>query len=202
MAHSYHHGNLRDAVIDRAVEVIGAEGPASLSLRSLAADLGVSHTAPLHHFGSREGVLNAIAARGFRMLADRLIATRHSDLGFLELGVAYVDFATTSPAYFQVMFSPTMLDETDAELASARSATFAELRRGADEMAATGGAEDAASAVIAAWSIVHGLATLANSGNLDASELRGMIAGGDILDLTRRTAGMLFGSARGEGSRP
>ncbi len=194
MATAYHHGNLREAVLSRAVEVIEADGPEGFSLRSLAADLGVSHTAPRHHFGSREGVLTAVAAQGHRLLADRLIAVRESGAGFLEVGVAYVDFAITHPAHFRVMFSPTLLDESNPELGDARQTTFAELRTGVDQMAAPGPVEDAAAAVVAAWAIVHGIATLAISGNLDAADLRSLIGGGDILAITRRSAGLLYGS--------
>ena len=67
----YHHGDLRRAVLEQAAEVIGRDGIASLSLRSIADDLGVSHTAPMHHFGSREGVLNALAVEGFELLQQR-----------------------------------------------------------------------------------------------------------------------------------
>src|SRR5688500_15175281 len=87
---TYHHGDLRRAVLDRAVVVIAAEGPSHLSLRSLAADLGVSHTAPRHHFGSREGVLSAVAAEGFTLLAADLRAVREAGGGFADVGVGYV----------------------------------------------------------------------------------------------------------------
>jgi len=83
----YHHGDLRRAVLEQAAEVIGRDGIASLSLRSIADDLGVSHTAPMHHFGSREGVLNALAVEGFELLQQSLETA--APLGFLEVGVAY-----------------------------------------------------------------------------------------------------------------
>ncbi len=203
MVDFYHHGNLRGAVLERAAEVIASQGPPGLSLRSLAADLGVSHTAPLHHFGSREGVLNALAAQGFRILAERLVAVRESGAGFLDVGVAYVEFALEHPAHFQVMFSPTLLDESDPELAAARAATFAELKAGVDHMSESGAVEDAAAAVVAGWGIVHGIATLALTGNLDAADLRPLIPAGDVVAITRRSAGMLFGSAAPpQGSTP
>ena len=186
---SYHHGSLREAVLRRAAEVIAAEGPYLFSLRSLAADLGVSHTAPRHHFGSREGVLNALAAEGFRLLAERL---RAAGGDFLEAGVAYVSFAVDHPGHFQVMFAPTLLDENDPELAAARQGSFDQLRAGVDALAAQGRVEDAAAAVIAAWSIVHGLATLALTGNLDSSRIRSLVADGDLLTITRRSASLLF----------
>lgn len=197
MSDNYHHGRLPEAVIERAVEVIGRDGVQALSLRSLAADLGVSHTAPRHHFGSREGVLKAIATQGFHLLAERLVSVRESGQGFIESGVAYVEFAVEHPAHFHVMFSAALLDD-DPELHAARASTFAELRTGVDRLS-SGPIEDAAAAALAAWALVHGIATLALSGNLDAAALRPLIAGGDLSAITRRAAGMLYGSPKRDG---
>jgi AcrR family transcriptional regulator len=189
---SYHHGDLRAAALRRAVEIIDAGGPESLTIRSLAADLGVSHTAPRHHFGDRAGVLSAVAAEGFRLLGQLLVTTRESGGSFLDAGVAYVEFALAHPAHFRVMFAPAGLNHDDAELAAAKQAVFAELRDGVDAMAARGQIEDAAAAVIAGWAIVHGIATLALTGNLDDAKLRDLVAGGDLIGITRRSAGMLY----------
>lgn len=196
MTDSYHHGDLRDAVLRRALEVIAAEGPDGFSLRSLAADLGVSHTAPRHHFGDRRGVLTAIAADGFTGLADRLSTARRTGSTFLDQGVAYVEFAVAHPAHFQVMFTPTLFDQEDLTLAAARSSAFAELRAGVDRMSDGPDQEDAAAAVVAAWALVHGIATLGLTGNLDASDLRPLIADGDLSGITRRSAALLYGSPR------
>ncbi|GHC77575.1 TetR family transcriptional regulator [Nocardiopsis terrae] len=194
MADGYHHGNLRSAVLERVAEVIEREGPYAFSLRSLAADLGVSHTAPRYHFGSREGVLNALATEGFTELARRLRANREAGGGFLESGVEYVRFATDHPAHFQVMFAPTLLDEDDPELSAARAAAFGELRAGVESTASEGRpVDDAAAGVVAGWSIVHGIATLALTGNLDSSGVRSLLGDADLLTITRRSAGLLFG---------
>lgn len=192
MDHSYHHGDLRRAVLDHAVAVIAAEGPSHFSLRSLAADLGVSHTAPRHHFGSREGVLSAVAAEGFTMLATALKAVREAGGGFLDVGVAYVRFALEHPGHFEVMFSPKLLDETDPDLQAARTVTFDELRGGVAALESTGQVDDASAAVLAAWSVVHGIATLALTGNLEASQLRSYRSDRELLEITRRSAALLF----------
>lgn len=194
MSDSYHHGDLRRAVLDRAIAVIRDSGPEAFSLRSLAADIGVSHTAPRHHFGDRRGVLTAIAAEGFSHLAESLGAVRRNGGSFLDQGVAYVTFAESHPAHFRVMFAPTLLDDTDDELDAARSATFAELRAGVDSMSDGPDQQDAAAAVIAAWALVHGIATLGATGNLDASDLRELVGGGDLATITRRSAALLGGS--------
>ena len=197
MVHRYHHGDLRRAVLDRAVQVIADEGPGQLSLRSLASDLGVSHTAPRHHFGSREGVLTAVATEGYELLARRLRETRETGGGFLDVGVAYVEFAVAHPAHFEVMFAPKLLDQTDPALAAARERTFAELRGGVQALEAAGLVADPPAAVLAAWSVVHGIATLTLTGNLEASDLPSYLGTGDLAELTRRTAGLLYGSGPG-----
>lgn len=190
----YHHGDLRGAVLAAAAAVIDREGAAALSLRSIATDLGVSHTAFRHHFGSREGVLTALAVQGHELLAAALIQTRDETGSFLEMGVAYVRFALAHPAHFAVMFRPDQLDDGDESLTEARQGTFGILRGSVDRMTEQGEVEDAAAATIAGWAIVHGIATLALSGNLDAAEVRQLVADGDLEGITRRAAGMLYGS--------
>jgi AcrR family transcriptional regulator len=189
----YHHGDLRRAVLDRAVQVIASEGADALSLRALAADLGVSHTAPRHHFSSRQGLLTAVAVEGFVELRQRLELIREQGGSFLDVGVGYVSFALDRPAHFSVMFTPTILDPADPDLEDAMEATFALLRQGVDELPGPAAQQDAAAAVIASWSLVHGLATLALSGNLDKARVRDLV-GGDLLDLARRSAAMLHGT--------
>ncbi len=191
MKTAYHYGDLRSAVLARAVEVIEAHGPDSFSLRSLAADLGVSHTAPRHHFGSREGVLTAVAAQGFDLLADRLHAARTAG-SLLDAGVAYVAFAREHPGHFAVMFTPTLVDGSDPELAAARRRAFGELRGGVRAMHDGQPTDDDVAVLVASWAIVHGIATLALSGSFDASELAPLVAGRDLLDLTRRSAALLY----------
>lgn len=195
MNRPYHHGDLPRAVLERAAVVIEADGPYAFSLRSLAADLGVSHTAPRHHFGDREGVLNALAAQGFRWLGERLRRTREDGGTFLDLGVAYVEFALAHRAHFEIMFAPTLLDENHPGLRAAREAAFDELTGGVQQIVSDHRTDDAAAAVIAGWSLVHGLATLALSGNLDSSGVRALMHNQDVPTVARRSASMLFAAA-------
>jgi AcrR family transcriptional regulator len=194
MTDEYHHGDLRQAVLHAAVLTINDGGPSALSLRGLAKAVGVSHTAPLHHFGSLEGVLTSLAAQGFELLASALRAAREASETFLEMGVAYVQFACEHPAHFSIMFRPDLLDDTDPAFVAAHELAFAELTGAVQQLSDRQAAEDAAAAVIAAWAMVHGIATLALTGNLDAAKVRPLVAGGDILGITRRAAGMLYGS--------
>ena len=84
-AHPYHHGNLRRALLDAALESIAAAGPAALSLRELARRVGVSHAAPAHHFGDKAGLLTALATEGYRVPAGevyQMIESPRGQLGF------------------------------------------------------------------------------------------------------------------------
>jgi AcrR family transcriptional regulator len=181
---SYHHGNLREAVLREAAAAIGRDGVASLSMRSIAEALGVSHTAPLHHFGSREGLLNALAVEGYEELRGRL--DRAAERGFLEVGVAYVEFAVTHPGHFAVMYAPELLDLDRSDLATARERTFAVLRSGTADRTTDPG--EGAAAATAAWALVHGLAILLLSGSLDAAGLRTALGNGDVAEIARRVA--------------
>jgi AcrR family transcriptional regulator len=193
MGNRYHHGDLREDLLRRAVALITREGPSELSLRSLARDAGVSHAAPRHHFGTRTGLLTAVAAEGFSVLANRLHAAG-AEGAFLDVGVAYVEFAVQHPAHFDVMFRPDLLDPSDADLIRHQQEAFGILRSGVEAMAERGAVSDAAAAVVAGWSLVHGLATLAASGSLDTARLRELLDEPDLADVARRAAGMLYGS--------
>ncbi|RJO78346.1 TetR/AcrR family transcriptional regulator [Nocardia panacis] len=153
----YHHGDLRQALLAAAVEAIDENGPAGVSLRDLARRAGVSHAAPVHHFGNKAGLLTALAAEGFELLAADLAAVRAG--GIVELGVTYVRFATKHRAHFEVMFRPDLYDADNPDLAQAGSRAYSALAEGIGD----GDAADP-SAMLAAWSLVHGFATLWNTG--------------------------------------
>lgn len=137
---AYHHGSLREDLLAAAARVVSERGPSGLSLRELARELGVTHTAPRHHFGDKRGVLTALAAQGHRLLAGRLMAAGDD---FLESGVTYVRFALDHPGHFAVMFRPDLVDEGSEELRQARSRTRSALLRGAAAYAGSGGDDEA-----------------------------------------------------------
>ncbi|GEL19510.1 TetR/AcrR family transcriptional regulator [Pseudonocardia asaccharolytica] len=162
----YHHGNLRRALLDSAVELIAERGPASLSLREVARRAGVSHAAPAHHFADKTGLLTAVAAEGWRLLTAAL-ADRAATADFGELGVSYVVFATSHPAHFAVMRTPGLVHPDDPELVAARDGAGTLLYRGAGVPGEDAGRPAASSGrgrVLAAWSLVHGLAVLLQEG--------------------------------------
>lgn len=186
-ARPYHHGDLRRALIDAALAAIGRDGVASISLRGLARDLGVSHAAPVHHFRDKAGLLTAVAVEGFELLAARLQRAWEETGSFLEVGVAYVGFATSHPAHFEVMFRPDLYHRDDPELARASDAAAAVLyERVGQAVGRARRRRDTELAGIAAWALVHGLATLWLNGTLPAGVAE------DPTALARTTAGYLF----------
>lgn len=111
-----------------------------------------------------------------------------------EVGVAYVQFATDFPAHFDVMFRHDLLDGEDPPLVAAQQQAFGVLRGGVEEMSQHAPVADAAAAVVAGWSLVHGLAVLAAAGSLDTAHVRALLPEQDLPGITRRAAGMLYGS--------
>ena len=175
----HQHGDLRTAILDAAATTIARDGVDGLSLRAIAADLGVSHTAFRRHFGDREGVLNALAVRGNRLLAEHLRAAAVSG-DFVEVGLAYVRFALANPGPFAVMFRPDLLDNDDPELMAARAEAYAPLREGV----AAKRLPDPEAGELIGWGAVHGIATLALSGNLLAVD--------GVEALTRRALALMY----------
>jgi AcrR family transcriptional regulator len=172
----YHHGDLRPALVRAAVEAIGHGGPAATSLREVARRAGVSHAAAAYHFGDKAGLLTAVAVQGYRLLAEELRGARDADRSFLEMGVAYVRFAVRHRAHFEVMYRPELYRPDDPEVRQARAATAALLYGTASPDASQ------LAAGAAAWSLVHGIATLWLNGNLPEG------LGNDPEEITRLVA--------------
>jgi AcrR family transcriptional regulator len=171
--------------MDEAVAAIERGGISSVNLRRLARELGVSHAAPVHHFRDRAGLLTAIAVEGFERLTSMLEQTWEETGSFLELGVAYVRFATANPGHFDVMFRPDLHRRDDPALAEAKTRAATMLYGKVGHAAGTASrARGSTQAGIAAWALVHGLATLWLTGNLPDQ--------GDPVSLARETASFLF----------
>ncbi|MEW5351640.1 TetR/AcrR family transcriptional regulator [Streptomyces sp. 16-176A] len=167
-SHTYHHGDLRAACLRAARELLEEDGSAGLSLRAVARRAGVSATAPYRHYADREALVSAVAAQGYRELAESL-ATAHpspstpDDLA--AVAVAYVRFALDHPALFRVMFAEPC--DPDNEERAAATAVISEYVRGIVHRAFPSVDPDALSTTV--WALVHGLAFLHLDGKLDAS---------------------------------
>jgi AcrR family transcriptional regulator len=158
----YHHGNLRDSLLDAADALLAQTGAQALTLREVAKAAGVSHAAPYHHFASREQLLAAVAARAFAALAAAMVETGAGapDHGqrLVDICEVYVEFARARPAQFRLMFGPMLAQKArHPELKQAAEAAF-------DVLLSAAGAFDAARGpelALTGWSLAHGLANLA-----------------------------------------
>jgi AcrR family transcriptional regulator len=184
-ARPYHHGDLPRVLLDTAIQAILEVGPAAVSLRDLARRAGVSHAAPAYHFGDKAGLLTAVAVDGFERLAATLREAYQTTGSFLEVGVAYVRFAVTHRAHFEVMFRPELYRTDDPDLVRARDAARSLLYPPAAAVADSPDGDEVRAAV-AAWSLVHGLATLWLNHNLPPQ------VGDDPEQITREVARYLF----------
>ncbi|MGQ0630177.1 MAG: TetR/AcrR family transcriptional regulator [Sporichthyaceae bacterium] len=160
----YHHGTLREVLLEAAAAEIEARSVAGLSLRLLARRAGVSHAAPAHHFGDKRGLYTALAAQGFRMLHERTAPELALDP--MTTGQRYIEFALAHPAHFAVMFDPALLDTENPDLVRERSIAFSVVDRALRATTGLTDAQDLARQTTVAWALVHGLAILWLSGNL------------------------------------
>jgi AcrR family transcriptional regulator len=164
---SYHHGNLRDVLVQRGVEILDAEGLAALSLRRAARDVGVSQTAPLHHFDGKVAYLAAIATRGFQLMFEQRIAAMRQKSDprerLLSVMLAHLQFAVAHGALFHVMFGPEIPNKTQfPELEQAARRSYGILETCVGEYLDARGVplHRVRPAALAAWTACHGLAML------------------------------------------
>jgi AcrR family transcriptional regulator len=164
---SYHHGDLRDALIQAAQGILEADGIAALSLRAVARRAGVSPAAPYHHFPDKQALLDAVAERGFGALTAAM-TTRMDKVsgGAARLdasGIGYVAFAVANPALFGLMFS-TLGQHPSAgtSLDVARQRAYAVLQDAVAACSPTGKAS--ANECLRLWAVVHGIAKLVLEG--------------------------------------
>jgi AcrR family transcriptional regulator len=165
----YRNGSVREQLIRTGKAMLEQASLADLSLRGIAAAVGVSQVAPKHHFGNKEGLLAAIAASGFRDLTEfrfsRLRPQMDAEQRFRTLLTSYVQFAIDRPALFHLMFSPEFkTPHLHAELNEAASHSFHIVARAAADFLA-GSAQrgigiSGEEAARIAWMSMHGVATL------------------------------------------
>jgi len=167
----YHHGNLREALLEASVQVIREAGPKGLTLRDVARRAGVSHNAPYRHFDSKEALLAAVAGQGFRELKAAMLkeAKGHNAAERLrQAGIAYVAFALRRPQHFAAMFDSPFPEAKYPESAKAGQEAFETLVAlveacQTEGLLAGGPCREMA---LYSWSLVHGVAKLAAAGML------------------------------------
>lgn len=169
---AYHHGDLRNALIDAGLAALEADEGAELSLRALARALGVSANAVYRHFADKDALLSALAAEGFRRFAaEQAEALAQSADDPVATGLGYVHFAQRHPALFRLMFGRFTRACDNAELQQAALAAFEQLLQGSrpGDAPTSPGAVDEATMLraLARWSLVHGLSHLLLEGQLN-----------------------------------
>ncbi|MFM8505089.1 MAG: TetR/AcrR family transcriptional regulator [Acidimicrobiaceae bacterium] len=163
---------LREKVIKAAVKYVADNGPDGLSFRQIAADAGVSHQAPYHHFGDRSAIFNEIALEGFRKFAAVMGAPARADEdseNCVRLCERYVDFAIANKGHFRVMFRADLCQMHESpETQKAADDAFATLLDAVSEMVGDSASLDEIRVqATAMWSLAHGLATLIIDGPLE-----------------------------------
>lgn len=165
---SYHHGNLREAIIAAALDMIASAGPNGFTLAEVARAVGVSGAAPYRHFKDRNALVAEIARQGFDKFAEQLFAAWNEGRPDAVVSVeavarAYLAFARREPAYYAAMFEPGFPLEDDPVLLASSERAFGVLRLAADGATRTMPAAGRPPALMVAlhiWSMAHGVASL------------------------------------------
>lgn len=173
----YHHGNLREQLLEVTARLLEKVGASELSLREIARAAKVSHAAPAHHFKNKKGLLTAFAAQGYLRMNERierqvsaLPPERFAQPRYrlAAMGVGYVSYAVENPQHFDMMFRLDALDPDDPAYVAATDRLFAGMTTviGAAAQAGELGGKNPEVVGAAAWSLAHGLATLWISGRM------------------------------------
>ena len=159
----YHHGNLRQALLEAALIILEKEGEAGLGLRDLARAVGVSAAAPYRHFDSRAALLEALAVTGFQRFSAAMeaVAASNPPDPMAAMGKTYVLFALSNANLFRLMFSPQLKKDGRPGLRMAADAAFDTLRHVVGGDMQTGRIK-----ALAAWAKVHGLSILLLDGQI------------------------------------
>jgi AcrR family transcriptional regulator len=169
----YHHGNLKEALIRAALELIAQKGPAGFTFAEAARWAGVSPAAPYRHFRDRDELMANVALRGFQKF--ELVLARAWDEGrpdaftaLERLGKAYLEFARTEPAFYSAMFEAGIPPAMNPELREAGDRAFAVLRGAAERLCAqlpSKGRPPALMVALHVWAMAHGIASLFGRGD-------------------------------------
>ena len=170
---SYHHGNLREALIRAALELIASKGTAGFTFADAARFAGVIPAAPYRHFRDRDELMASVALRGFEQF-EAALARAWDDAGpdaftaLERLGKGYLDFARAHPAFYSAMFEAGVPVNADPALREASERAFAVLRGAADKVCAAipaAGRPPALMVALHIWAMAHGVASLFGRGD-------------------------------------
>ncbi len=175
--HKYHHGDLKNALIQAGIEILSTEGFHALSLRKVAQRAGVSHSAPYAHFTDKQALIAAISTEGYRKLYDCLAAAvaqyRHDPLRqLIEAAWAYVQFALREPAHFKLTLSGMVEKEQDYPAFVAMTRKAFRLLVGVTEACQQAGVLKPGPSdllAVSVWSLVHGFTSLVLEGQISSS---------------------------------
>ena len=164
----YHHGNLREALVDAALDLIAAKGPTGFTFAEAARTAGVSPAAPYRHFADRDALMADVAQRGFERLAADLAQAwdegRPEPMrAFKAVGHAYLAFANAEPALYAAMFETGLPPDLNPELKRASDQAFAVLREAAEALTARLPEARRPPALMMGlhiWALSHGIASL------------------------------------------
>ncbi len=164
----YHHGNLREALLNAALELISKKGPAGVTFAEAARWAGVSPAAPYRHFRDRDELLASVAQRGFEQFEAALAGAWNDGrpepfAAFDRLGKAYLEFARNEPAYYSAMFEAGIPLDTSPDLVQAGERAFGVLRTATEALVATmpaKGRPPVGMMALHIWSLSHGIASL------------------------------------------
>ena len=171
---TYHHGDLKNALIKAGVEILAKDGVSGLSLRKVAMKAGVSHAAPYAHFADKQALIAAISTEGFRQLYERVSGvaeTYHSqpEKQLVEAAWGYVQFAMDDPDRFKVMFSGVLEKEKeypDFVAESQRNFQLVKMIVEANQASGKLRGGDSALVALSAWGIIHGFIMLLLEGQI------------------------------------
>jgi AcrR family transcriptional regulator len=169
----YHHGNLKEALVRAALELIAEKGPAGFTFADAARWAGVSPAAPYRHYRDRDALMADVAKRGFELFAAALAKAWDDGKpqpmwAFDRLGKAYLDFAKREPSYYSAMFEAGVALDADPQLREASETAFAVLRAAAEKLVSLVPAKERPPALMVAlhvWSMTHGIASLFGRGD-------------------------------------
>lgn len=163
----YHHGDLRQALLDAALVLLRRGGTAALTLRAVAREAGVSQTAPYRHFADRSALVAGVAAVGFRALHGAMVAAVAAHgagrKGLQELALAYVRFAVRHPEQYRIMFGAEAAEcDTSDELKTAAASVRGMLTGGITQLQRAGlvGPGEPGEIALSCWALVHGVVML------------------------------------------